>query len=383
MQSITQEQNSGLLQQTRRNPLSDPNSQNEYLSALINDLPELGKYMSSSLPNSTEDRQEQANSNSQNESNDNEGAKDQDSQTQYEDLSPRYKRLLLVTQRAIEEVLNRITIEKVLPCYPTLAKTPLGIYALTQATLQICKYFSDSCNFEFDQVYRERNIGKQLYSLEQLIREAQERKRKYENRIEDTQETSVEKSNERDGSSLKDDASANSNSSTTSSDGIGTLEQPEKTNAAAKTHDSSDSSNQNIITEQTSSTSNKQPFQDKISDSLSAAIRASDLTPSSIVAATVYPSQKKTLELLNAKLSELTTQNKERMAKFENVHNEIVDRLAHIDDGISRLKARITDPVLMTEQLIKKRQAKFLEDYGRLDKQKQLKSVSVKHEEEN
>lgn len=382
MQSVIQKQSSQPLSQNGTNQSSNSNSQNVYLSALINDLPELGKYLSSSLPNSVEKQQQLVNFNDENSRSDNE-EDDPDSQTQYQTLSPRYQRLLLVTKRAIEEVLNRITIEKVLPCYPTLAKTPLGIYALTQATLQICKYFRDSCNYEFDQVYRERKIGKQLYSLEQLIREAQERKKIYENKTVAVQENNVESidsTNENEKNISKEEEFEKLKPLST------TLPSPSEkstpANPLSKTDKTLKLSTQDATTEQDNS-SNSRSSHNTVSNSLSAAIRASDLTPSSIVAATVYPSQKKTLELLNAKLSELTAQNKERMAKFESVHNEIVDRMAHIDDGVLRLKARITNPILMTEQLIKKRQAKFFEDYQRLDKQKQLKSVVVKEERES
>ncbi|VVT48492.1 uncharacterized protein SAPINGB_P001806 [Magnusiomyces paraingens] len=105
--------------------------------------------------------------------------------------SIRYSRLVQITELSVTETIKRLNYKELATCYPTIASTTSGEYALQQALTQIQNFFENAALREFETIYEERNIAYLFHELEILIKEAYERKDKSEKLLKEAQEKGI------------------------------------------------------------------------------------------------------------------------------------------------------------------------------------------------
>ncbi|ANB15412.1 MIND complex subunit NNF1 [Sugiyamaella lignohabitans] len=90
--------------------------------------------------------------------------------------SIRYQALVDLSSRCLEESIKYLTLDRVLACYPTIAKRPKAGQAMEQALKQVTNFWRRTAQKEFAAIFQERDIQAKLAELEQLIAEAYERR---------------------------------------------------------------------------------------------------------------------------------------------------------------------------------------------------------------
>ncbi|ODQ81099.1 hypothetical protein BABINDRAFT_28878, partial [Babjeviella inositovora NRRL Y-12698] len=88
----------------------------------------------------------------------------------------RFPRLQQLCQKALEESIKSLTIEKFSQCYPTLASTVEGMNLLKVAREQVTNYWFNNSMREFNLIFQERGVEGSLDSLDELVAEARLRK---------------------------------------------------------------------------------------------------------------------------------------------------------------------------------------------------------------
>lgn len=250
---------------------TEPSKENKELStannkpSADNNPPQENKESTTDNPNLPENTKEQAAENESNQPQD---------QTDIPSKPPiRYPHLLKVSQRTVAETLKLLTYKKLAACYPTIAATPAGSFALKQALTKIKRHFESSTLREMDVIFRERELEKGLKELETIINEAKERRERFE----------------------------------TGSKG----------------------DNSPSLLPSTDNTTGQLPDTDKIPPS-ELPVRLDTLTPNSIIRSHLLPLRKERLEALRARLSRLTTQNQELTASLEAKNQRATQLLQNI-----------------------------------------------------
>lgn len=250
---------------------TEPSKENKELStannkpSADNNPPQENKESTTDNPDVLENTKEQPAENESNQPQD---------QTDKPSTPPiRYPHLLKVSQRTVAETLKLLTYKKLAACYPTIAATPAGSFALKQALTKIKRHFESSTLHEMDVIFRERELEKGLKGLETIINEAKERRERFEM------------------------ASKGNNSPS--------------------------------LLPSTDNTTGQLPDTDKIPPS-ELPVRLETLTPNSIIRSHLLPLRKQRLDTLTARLSRLTTQNQELTASLEAKNQRATQLLQNI-----------------------------------------------------
>lgn len=89
----------------------------------------------------------------------------------------RFDRLQQVSTKALTESQKVITDENLSTCYPTIASTPTGKALLTTIKTQLIESWTQNAIREFEAIFEEREAHEKLDQLDELIAEAQEKKK--------------------------------------------------------------------------------------------------------------------------------------------------------------------------------------------------------------
>lgn len=89
----------------------------------------------------------------------------------------RFERLELVCRKAIEQSIKKsLSLELLQTCYPDMATTDEGRYAITNARQQIIRFWHTESMREFELIFKERDVEQKLNELDEIIQTAQFRK---------------------------------------------------------------------------------------------------------------------------------------------------------------------------------------------------------------
>ncbi|CDK24136.1 unnamed protein product [Kuraishia capsulata CBS 1993] len=86
----------------------------------------------------------------------------------------RFDRFKEVVEKALDQCVKTLTLEKLVSCYP-MYQADEGRSALETAREQIVEYFRSTCMSEFELIYQERDLKNKLDSLDKLINKAKAR----------------------------------------------------------------------------------------------------------------------------------------------------------------------------------------------------------------
>ncbi|KAI5967762.1 hypothetical protein CANMA_002942 [Candida margitis] len=91
----------------------------------------------------------------------------------------RFQRLQVLGRRAVEQVLKTsFSKEQIKQCYPHIMESEAGAAKLQTGVTRLQEYLHDSTVTEFNHIYEENSLPRQLDELDELIYLAQERKRR-------------------------------------------------------------------------------------------------------------------------------------------------------------------------------------------------------------
>jgi kinetochore protein NNF1 len=96
--------------------------------------------------------------------------------------SIRYKVLVQVAERSLQESIKALTLERLVECYAHIASRDKGRADLQKALLQTAEFWKTTALKEFKAVFEERDIKRKLGELDELVNEARQRKQAWEDR---------------------------------------------------------------------------------------------------------------------------------------------------------------------------------------------------------
>lgn len=82
----------------------------------------------------------------------------------------RYERLRLVCKKALEQLIKKgLDMDRLVECFPEVAKTQKGLSQLQTARAQIVKFWYTSSMAEFDLIFKARDMENKLNELDEII----------------------------------------------------------------------------------------------------------------------------------------------------------------------------------------------------------------------
>lgn len=95
-------------------------------------------------------------------------------------VSVRYKALVQVTERSLQESVKALTFERLASCYANIASKDRGRADLQKALAQTTEFWRTTALREFRAVFEERDIKRKLAELDEIVADARIRKQQWQ-----------------------------------------------------------------------------------------------------------------------------------------------------------------------------------------------------------